>query len=1136
MSVLASENEAQYNFQKAQGNTANENGLFSSACQHYRAALALSTSKSDSIYIVGALIECFLRLDSCGKANEWIAVFDNMKSNSAWLNRKKKELSYLCGTSNIFGTSDSCQNVDSIHVDYSKNNVGTCLVGSTMRINWRKKVPIDKNSFEFLVFSMPSEVRLNGTGFFIVPPHSNLPFNYDWNPEELRVVFPLYLPESRSQGHYAIKFLKTGEFAVYWKYFALDLNAYELRGTIWNKTGKIDVSVIEDKPQIIVQEKYSEEKSGFVTTSDHCGYGLQIFTDKFKVYDLRTKLLVFEKMGTAPRFSSTSRFLEYVTHQGTPSPTINIIDILSGEQIYQGESYNEIIWTKDDAFLIVFYPDFGRVDIVDPFRDSIKPYECFSCHACPGSREPFAIDIENGLIWYSEDIYTLLDSVKIFGYNGKNGTFKGPRQVLSAGYPILRASPNTREISHGFSMMPLPVAKIREDTASESSAQALVLSENSTESLLGDGRKIAKGEYFAKHIDRSTAPIDEKLIERLADEKLLVVSKNLRPSGKLSEKKQIITTYKAAFPVLTDNNFFLPELSGNSTENIDYFADCWRWKKKTILCIQELSSSYGNAAGGTSINPIILVKNGDTTSKFSLLEELGENSEYKGLTEDLSVLEYSLAAEKDAKMEMTLSGNGVFLAFAKNEGTLIAYEVLTNKIISVLSDIAEAYDVKSFYITQNKNNILQINTNGKFFIYNVKNHERVLSGVFLDDEYVVYSKEGYYESTAEGAHYVWWYFPGSRVHCSFNQFESKLRRKDIILSILQNKKLEFSPIKFFPPPQIDLTVRQKDNSSGEFLIEMAGSSTIDLSKYLLYIDGIPSEERVVSGLNDLEKFDLRLKRGLHWITGIAYNKVGFTSLPKSVMVNANNLDFTSKKLYLLGIGISNYPNLELKDQLMYSKSDIRKFAKIVSSYCEGNKIEAIIDTLFDQNASERNIESKITQVAAAAEKDNLVILYLSGHGIKDELNQFYFMSSDATLENFRENALRWQKIVELVGSSKSKILVFLDACHSGLTSNDLVVFNAELISRIRQSIKPGIAVVASSKGRQLSFESPSFGEGQSAFNYAICRIFDQNRKEYDLNRNGIIELSELYIGIKKIVHQITGGRQTPWLTMDELMG
>jgi hypothetical protein len=79
-----------------------------------------------------------------------------------------------------------------------------------------------------------------------------------------------------------------------------------------------------------------------------------------------------------------------------------------------------------------------------------------------------------------------------------------------------------------------------------------------------------------------------------------------------------------------------------------------------------------------------------------------------------------------------------------------------------------------------------------------------------------------------------------------------------------------------------------------------------------------------------------------------------------------------------------------------------------------------------------------------------------------------------------------------------------------------------------------MVVLAASKGRQFSLEMGASGGG--VFTQSLAAILGPGRAQFDSNRNGVLEVSEVYRSVKEIVTRVTGGQQTPWLVRRNLSG
>ena len=75
---------------------------------------------------------------------------------------------------------------------------------------------------------------------------------------------------------------------------------------------------------------------------------------------------------------------------------------------------------------------------------------------------------------------------------------------------------------------------------------------------------------------------------------------------------------------------------------------------------------------------------------------------------------------------------------------------------------------------------------------------------------------------------------------------------------------------------------------------------------------------------------------------------------------------------------------------------------------------------------------------------------------------------------------------------------------------------------------------AGSKGRQFSLEAAQAGGG--IFTSAMVAAVADRRDSADIDRNGIIDLGELYAFVRSEVMARSGGNQTPWLARNALVG
>jgi uncharacterized caspase-like protein len=238
----------------------------------------------------------------------------------------------------------------------------------------------------------------------------------------------------------------------------------------------------------------------------------------------------------------------------------------------------------------------------------------------------------------------------------------------------------------------------------------------------------------------------------------------------------------------------------------------------------------------------------------------------------------------------------------------------------------------------------------------------------------------------------------------------------------------------------------------------------------------------------------------------------------------------------LGVGIDRYPNLPAQKNLDYAKQDIIAFADTVKANPAQQYDTIVVKQLLDQQATANNIQQALREIIQQATADDTIMLYFAGHGDKGRNDKFYFLTPQAAFTDFETTALAWEKVATLLAQAKAKVVVFLDACHSGVASQETVVPNDEYVTELMKAGKAGMVIIAASKGRQSSREGSQFGGGHGVFNYMITQALTTNRSTTDVNNNGIIELEELYRSVKYNVRKRTHGEQTPWISRNEIIG
>lgn len=232
------------------------------------------------------------------------------------------------------------------------------------------------------------------------------------------------------------------------------------------------------------------------------------------------------------------------------------------------------------------------------------------------------------------------------------------------------------------------------------------------------------------------------------------------------------------------------------------------------------------------------------------------------------------------------------------------------------------------------------------------------------------------------------------------------------------------------------------------------------------------------------------------------------------------------QVWAVVIGVAQYNHMPV---LRYTDDDAYRMYAFFKSPEGGALDDDHIRILIDEDATRENILNTMNDVYGKAGKNDLILLYFSGHGLRGS-----FLPID--FDGFN-NKLYHDEINRIFKNSQAKLkLCIADACHSGsllASRGDMI---PETIQTFYQSLAeagPGSALLMSSKSDETSLESKGLRQG--VFSHFLIRGL---KGEADSNNDGIVSIQELYNFIFFNVRAYTGKRQSPIIqgTYDQNMG
>jgi WD40 repeat protein len=261
-------------------------------------------------------------------------------------------------------------------------------------------------------------------------------------------------------------------------------------------------------------------------------------------------------------------------------------------------------------------------------------------------------------------------------------------------------------------------------------------------------------------------------------------------------------------------------------------------------------------------------------------------------------------------------------------------------------------------------------------------------------------------------------------------------------------------------------------------------------------------------------------------TARAFGLLSLADHAKEVMLRTNSRVPPGAQLHLLAIGINAYSG---KLHLDYARPDAHDLASAIASTQEV-LYRVRLQTLLDADASKKGIVDAIEAMRDGMAKgagNDLAVVYFSGRGamIDDKL---YLLPADVDASRpagikatgLSVDDLR-DELLEL--ARHGRVLVLLDACHSGATSGDGVKLAMDS-TRLRSALAAAnVSVLTSCSGDEVSYEDAAWQHG--AFTKALLDAFGD--RAADINQNGLISTTGLVRYVSNRVLALTDGRQHP---------
>ena len=269
---------------------------------------------------------------------------------------------------------------------------------------------------------------------------------------------------------------------------------------------------------------------------------------------------------------------------------------------------------------------------------------------------------------------------------------------------------------------------------------------------------------------------------------------------------------------------------------------------------------------------------------------------------------------------------------------------------------------------------------------------------------------------------------------------------------------------------------------------------------------------------------------------------------RAITVNSGKRTQSSNKkpsFYAIVCGTSEYSTPDIK--LTYPVPDAKAIADAISLgannlFGTDSAHVYLLTSPGEKPTTKKNIQNTFAEVKKKAKPDDIVLVYLSGHGITwgGENGDFFYLTTEASSkesDGYKDPVIRQKQAIStkefttwLNAIPALKQVMIIDACGSGKAVDNLLAkrdIDASQIKAIdRMKDRTGLYIISGCAADALSYESSIFGQG--LLTYALLEAM----KGGALKENKLVDVTFLFdYAREKVPKYAMGlrGIQTPQL-------
>lgn len=366
-----------------------------------------------------------------------------------------------------------------------------------------------------------------------------------------------------------------------------------------------------------------------------------------------------------------------------------------------------------------------------------------------------------------------------------------------------------------------------------------------------------------------------------------------------------------------------------------------------------------------------------------------------------------------------------------------------------------------------------------------------------------------------------------------------------------------------PVAKVQLPPLYPESSEVTFKVELRATAR-SIRRVCVRADGVevPQAEpvNVPAGESATVTMRVPLAAGQNWLEVTAEDSSGLKG--ETTRFRVVNEHAQEPQLYVIAMGVSAYRDEALR--LQYAAKDAQDVAE-----CFRRTVgpAAHVCCLTDDEVCRESALSKMEGFLAAANIDDIVVVYIAGHGFLDAGLNYYYAPVDTDVDRLQETAISMDELTNTLQHCVSRHrLLLMDTCHAGTLGEEGADKLAALGMNLPQGVRAvqtrgmrvkgtpalqtaagrkryieemyaadntqrGINIIAGSAGAEFARESERWHNG--VFTAALIEALDGKA---DHNGDKLLTVGELGAYLQQMVVEQTNGAQKPDLVSSENEG